>query len=441
MLNIPTSPWPDSTLSLLREGYEFISRRCEHYHSDIFEVRLLMQKTICMRGESAAQIFYNNDYFQRQGALPARVEKTLLGKGGVQGLDGREHQLRKALFMSLMTPKRLMFFRNLTQQYWHESAYQWQREQSVNLLDACHILFCRVACAWAGIPLADVELAKVARDIYLLVDSPLALGPAYWRAKAARGRMEKWLEGYINAVRENTLTVSSSSALYNFAHYRDAEGNLLELNVAAVELLNIIRPIVAISRYVVFAALALHEHPQQRRLLRSGKEKDLTLFIQEVRRFYPFFPAVAAIVKKTFVWQDYTFPQGRRVLLDLYGTNHDDTIWTEPKKFNPERFSHWNGSPFNFVPQGGGSHNLHHRCAGEWITLEAMKVSLRALTETLSYKVPTQDLTIDLTRIPTRPKSGFTITEIKIQVPRGTDAPTRTAKEKALLRQQEVQRA
>src|SRR5690606_8806230 len=110
----------------------------------------------------------------------------------------------------------------------------------------------------------------------------------------------------------------------------------------------------------------------QQRLRDAGSADYPQWFVQEVRRFYPFFPAAAAVVKQDFVWQGYTFPEGRRVMLDLYGTNHDPRAWESPETFSPERFSAWPDSPFTLIPQGGGDHFSGHRCAGEWMTIELM---------------------------------------------------------------------
>jgi fatty-acid peroxygenase len=42
MTQIPRDNSLDSTLSLLSEGYTFISTRCERYQSDIFATRLML---------------------------------------------------------------------------------------------------------------------------------------------------------------------------------------------------------------------------------------------------------------------------------------------------------------------------------------------------------------------------------------------------------------
>ena len=135
------------------------------------------------------------------------------------------------------------------------------------------------------------------------------------------------------------------------------------------------------------------------------------LFVQEVRRFYPFFPFVVARVRQAFDWQGYHFPKRRKVILDLYGTNQDARWWEQPEAFRPERFRHWDESPFAFIPQGGGEHQQDHRCAGEWITIELMKVALSFLTRSMTYDVPEQNLRISLSRMPAIPKSRFVISK------------------------------
>lgn len=65
---------------------------------------------------------------------------------------------------------------------------------------------------------------------------------------------------------------------------------------------------------------------------------------------------------------------------------------------------------------GGGDYYINHRCPGEWITIELMKVSLNFLTKSLQYEVPKQDLEISLSTMPTAPKSGFIISNVKLAV-------------------------
>lgn len=81
MTKIPRDTSFDSTLALVNDGYKFIDNRCKRLQSDIFQTRLLFQKTICMKGEQAAKTFYDTELFKREGVTPNLIKATLFGKG------------------------------------------------------------------------------------------------------------------------------------------------------------------------------------------------------------------------------------------------------------------------------------------------------------------------------------------------------------------------
>ncbi len=203
--------------------------------------------------------------------------------------------------------------------------------------------------------------------------------------------------------------------------HRGLDGQLLKVETAAVEVIHILRPTVAVSRFVTFAALALHQHPQWRERLRTGGEDDLRIFVQEVRRVSPFFPLITGRVDQPFEWRGRQFAKGDWVMLDLFGTNHDPRSWQRPDEFDPERFRDWNGNPFAFIPQGGGDYLQDHRCAGEWITIELMRTAVRLLTREMDYDVPEQNLKVWYPRMPAVPQSGFVICNARLRR-RGADA-------------------
>jgi fatty-acid peroxygenase len=193
------------------------------------------------------------------------------------------------------------------------------------------------------------------------------------------------------------------------ARHRDADGRPLDESVAAVELLNLLRPMVATARFVAFAALALHRYPETRDPVRAGDAEHATAFVHEVRRFYPFFPAIGGRTLAEARWRGETLPPGQWVLLDLYGTNRDPRTWDEPERFLPERFLGWRGDPYTFVPQGAGEPAAGHRCPGEWATIALVRSAVRALTQEIVYTVPEQDLRIPRSHLPPRPASGFVL--------------------------------
>ena len=408
---IPCDKTIDNSLSLLLEGYSFIQNRCYRYRTDIFQTRLLGKKAICMSGEEAAKVFYNNKYFKRKDVAPRRVQKTLTGQNGVQGLDGNEHTNRKQMFMSIMIPESVKVLIDYTTEQWETNSAKWNNKDIV-LFDEAQIIMCQVACRWAGVPLQNNEIRQRASDLGKMIDGFGAVGPRYWQGRCARTNSEEWIRDIITKIRSQKLSLAKGTAADTIAWHLDQNQKLLSTQIAAVELLNIIRPIVAIATYITFGALTMYEQPECRTKFQLSDNAYKQMFVQEVRRFYPFTPYVGAQVKRSFIWKHYYIRKGTLVLLDIYGTNHDPRLWLNPYEFIPERFNNWSDNAFTFMPQGGGDCNKGHRCAGELVTTEVMKSSLDFITNHLTYKVPKQNLRYRLSRIPTLPKSKFIMSNV-----------------------------
>jgi fatty-acid peroxygenase len=245
-----------------------------------------------------------------------------------------------------------------------------------------------------------------------MVDGFGTLGPRHWRARRARHRCEAWLADLVRDVRCGRHTAPAGSALDVVSTHRDAGGALLEPRVAAVELLNVVRPTVAVSWFIAFAAHALHRWPACRDRLRAGDPAYTEAFVHEVRRFYPFAPFVGGRAARALTWGGEHVPAGAMVLLDIFGQNHHPELWPDPYRFDPDRFLGRRPGPFDLVPQGGGDPATGHRCPGEGNTV-ALLAALALRLARLEYEVPEQDLTIPLDRIPARPASGFVITGVR----------------------------
>jgi fatty-acid peroxygenase len=208
---------------------------------------------------------------------------------------------------------------------------------------------------------------------------------------------------------ESHGAAGSPTPLDRIAAFHDLQGQPLDTKSAAVELLNLLRPTVAVAWFITFAALALHEHEGWAAKLRQDPDGAMgTAFAQEVRRFYPFFPVIGGRVRQAFEFRGHRFAKGSWVLLGLHATNHDPRLWPDPDHFRPERFIGWRSSGYDLIPQGAGDHLQDHRCPGESLTVELLRRALKALAA-LSYDVPEQDLTIPMARYPTLPRSGMII--------------------------------
>jgi fatty-acid peroxygenase len=410
---VPRAPGFDNTLALLAEGYRYIPARCEALGSDVFSTRLMLRKTLCVRGEDAVRMFYQPGRFTRRGALPPTTLALLQDFGSALVLDGDAHRQRKAMLMSLFGPHERQRLVGLAAAQWRAQFARWPQAAPVNVHRAAEAVLCRAACQWAGIPVDDDEARRRTAEFSAMIDAAGSAGPRGWRALLKRGRTEHWARALVDAVRSGRAQTPFDSPLNVIARHRDANGELLHRKHAAVELINLLRPTVAVARFVAFGVLALHQHPHARERI-AHDDVYLEWFAQEVRRYYPFFPAVGGRAIHDFDWHGLRIAKGTWVLLDLYGTDHHPAIWGDPDVFRPERFERWQDNGADLVPQGGGDPYSGHRCPGEQVTVDLMKSALRVFATEIGYTVPPQDLSINLRRMPTLPASGMVIGNVQV---------------------------
>ena len=131
----------------------------------------------------------------------------------------------------------------------------------VTLYEEGKEILCRIACQWAGVPLEDDDVKEMTKDLAAMFESPAAIGPNHWLGRNARNKVENWIGELVDKVRNGEINPPEDTALHRFAWHRDLEGNLLDTETAAVEVINILRSIVAIAIFINFIALAVHHYP------------------------------------------------------------------------------------------------------------------------------------------------------------------------------------
>ncbi|MFI1936254.1 cytochrome P450 [Streptomyces purpureus] len=398
----------DSTAALLLKGYTWLPDRLRRGGAGPVRTRLLGRPAVALHGPEAVGFFYDERNVRRRDALPGPVLDTLFGRGAVHTLDGEAHRVRKALFVERLTDaEAVSALVERVREEWRR-AFE-ARGGTVVLFDEAALVLARAVSAWAGIALSEAWTRRLARDAVAMVDGFATPGPRHLRARVARLRQQRRIERLVNRRRSHGDGPGPApTVLSAVTWHRDADGRLLDARTAAVELLNVVRPTVAIAWFVTFAAHALHRWPEHRDRLADEPAYALA-FAHEVRRFYPFAPFLGGLAARDTTWQGTPVPEGTMLLLDVYGHNHDPALWPDPYHFHPDRFLGRAPGADEMIPQGGGDAATGHRCPGEDITVAVLK-ALSAELATLDHTVPDQDLRISLRRIPARPRSGFRMT-------------------------------
>lgn len=381
-------------ISLLTHGYRFWDMMRQRAGAEIVQTRLLHERVTAIRGAEAARFFYEEPGTERASALPTALVGPLFGKGPVHMLDGGPHAHRKALFNGLLGSEAAREVTTTLARLWDERAPGWGGP--VDVFQETAEMLVEAGCEWVGLTLRPEEIAGRARDLLSMVDGFGAPSARQVRARRARRRTDTWVEGFVEASRRSATT--GSSPLDVVAHHRDESGELLAVHTAAVEVINLVRPLVAVSWLVSGMFEAFDVFPERRADLLAERVSAMDV-AQEIRRTYPFVPFLATRATRDLTWHDTQIPAGTLIVLDVWGTNHDPRLWPDPDSFDPSRFERTPVTPYNLVPQGGGSRQ-GHRCPGEDLTLAALVTLARRVAE-LRFQVVGPRA--DLRRMPPRP--------------------------------------
>ncbi|GEK92168.1 cytochrome P450 [Alkalibacterium kapii] len=395
---------------MFNKGYDLLGELRKDADSSVVKGKFLTEEFITVCGEEAAKTFYDPTKFKREGAMPKPVIKTLFGENGVQTLDGKAHEHRKNYFMDLMTPERMEDYRKILDEKLTEKMDSIHGK--FELFDIANEVLFRSIAEWSGINLANYDeekIKKLADNQISMISGAVTSPKDHLEGVSDRKESEEWAKELLKEARKNPVPGKEHLALYTFAQATDLEGELLPLDVAAVELLNIIRPTVALTVWVALMGHALFEEGQYSKL-KANFEELQDPFIQEMRRYYPFFPMLPAIAIDDVEIDGYHIPKDSWVILDLYGTNHDVRTVDHPGTFDIERYKGRAKEisyeeEYEMIAQGGGKFREMHRCAGEWITLHSLRVFSDHLVNKYDFTVPEQDWRIPMNQFPTYPNS------------------------------------
>jgi fatty-acid peroxygenase len=409
----------DDSISVLTRGYDFgahIWRRARAGARAV-PMGLLGKPALLVRGAEGVALFYDESRIARHGAMPAFIQETLFGRGSVHSLDGDAHRHRKATFLDVAyEDAQVARLTPLLQTEWQAELDDWIAGGDRTAYDAAVGAFGRAIMRWAGLPGTAGAKTRWAARLAQIVDGFGApYSPEHLLAYGNRMWSDRHAKRLIDAVRDGTLEAEEGTALHEWAWHREPDGKLLPARLAGIELQNSMRPMIAVARFVAFAAKELHDRPEWRARIsaEAGARGSLvdgplaTAFAQEIRRTAPFVPILPAWATTDVELDGERVAAGGRVVLDILGTDLDDRSWERAGEFDPERFLGVDGyeAIAAFIPHGGGHPATGHRCPGEKLAIAGLAAAVAALSDP-RVTVLDRGLDVNRRRLPTKPASG-----------------------------------
>ncbi len=108
--------------------------------------------------------------------------------------------------------------------------------------------------------------------------------------------------------------------------------------------------------------------------------------LHETLRLYPPIPGISVQTVKDITVNGNTAPKGTVIILNIFATHRNPTLWQRPNEFDPEHFlvtaNHKSKHKYAFFPYGGGIHN----CIGRHVAERVMMTVIVALLRQFSFK-------------------------------------------------------
>ncbi|KAA9090063.1 cytochrome P450 [Microbacterium radiodurans] len=409
----------DDSATLLTRGYGFGERIWHRVGSGARSapLGLLGKPAMLTRGAEAVGLFYDESRIHRHGAMPGIVQETLFGHGSVHSLDGDDHRHRKATFLDVAyEDAQVERLSPLLETEWRDEQTAWLEGGGRSAYDAAVGAFGRAIMRWAGLPGTPAAKTRWSRRLAQIVDGfGVPYSPEYVEAWLNRSWSDRHAQRLVEAVRDGDLDPARGTALHEWAWHRDRQGVLLPARLAGIELQNSMRPMIAVARFVAFAAKELHDRPEWRERIAAETADRGSLiggplavaFAQEVRRTAPFVPMLPGRAVEDIAFDGQQVPAGGLVVLDILGTDLDDRSWERADAFAPERFIGVDDyeALAAFIPHGGADVATGHRCPGEKLAIAGLASAIAALSDP-RIEIGGEGLEVDRRRLPTKPASG-----------------------------------
>lgn len=400
-----TGGWPliGQTFSYRRDAYDFYWRVYRQY-GEVSRSSLLFRQVYNLLGPDANELVLLNQggNFKSQPAWEELLQA--LFPGGLMLRDGAEHKMHRRLMQGAFSHESLRGYHTMMDARIATTLDQWPIERPVPFLALIKQLTLDVATQVFMGEQSGLVAADLQDDFVSMVDASVAIvrlnlpGLPYGQGLAARRRMVRYFQERVAAKRRSAET----DLFARLAQAKDETGQ----HFSDEEVVN----------HMIFMMMAAHdtttstltsvirclaENPHWQRSLREealAAAQPLSfdglsgltltdLVMKEALRMYPPVPTLPRLASEPFEFKGHLIPGQSLVALSPLISHYLPDIWTEPAKFDPERFAPNRAEDrrhrFAWVPFGGGV----HKCIGMHFADNQIKLVLHHLLTRFEWQL------------------------------------------------------
>ena len=363
------------TLSLLLDP-QFIEKRYKQYGS-IFKSHILGRPTVYMIGPEAVEFVLSShmDHFSWREGWPNNF-KELLGES-LFLQDGEEHRHNRRLMMPAFHGPALARYITTMESITQGYLEKWEQKQEFVWFEEFKQLTFDIASQLLVGASPGPEVLRLSKLFSTLSNGLFAINPLplpitkYGRAIAARDQL---LQHITEVVRQRQQH-PTNDALSLLVQARDEEGNGMSLKeLTAQAMLLLFAGHETTTAMLTWFCLELGRHPE---VLQKAREEQLSLaseggltleqlgkmpyleqIFSEIERLHPPVGGGFRGVVKPFEFKGFQVPAGWLLSYSIPATHQLASIYPEPKRFDPDRFSperqEHKQKPFSLIGFGGG---------------------------------------------------------------------------------------
>ncbi len=372
-------------------------------YGPVFRTHLLGRPCAVLLGPEANRFVLSSHmhlFSSRAGWSPTLI--SLIGNG-LSLIDGAHHRRHRTMIMPALHATAIPRYFDLMQQLATEHAERWVRAGQIKLFEGFKHLSFDIATA-AIMGMTDGPEAQAFAEAFHVFSRGLFAFPAWKTPLVPYGR--SWAAGrdlrtQLAAIIRQRRAAPDDSVLGMLVTATDAEGQGFTDEELIDELLVLLwaghDTITSLLTWVYYELLRhpmvlAHAREEQARVLGGGplapqhlkQLPQLDRILREAERLHPPAPGGFRGVAEEFVYAGYRIPAGWTVMYSSVFTHMMPELWSEPTRFDPERFAaprEEGNKPFHLIGFGAGP----RVCVGLAFAQMQMRVVLSHLLQTVEF--------------------------------------------------------